>query len=66
MGIFFVRLFDNLNTFGWTAFGSFPANIFEIGRNFVHDYLGDIAVHLENLGAKVDTNLIASAKVLVY
>lgn len=55
-----------LNAFGRAAFGCFFADILELGRNFIYDYLSYIAIHLENLRAKIDTNLVSGTEIFVY
>jgi hypothetical protein len=55
-----------LDALGRAAFGRFLADFFEFGRNFIHYNLGDIAIHFENLGAKIDTDLVSSAEISVY
>jgi hypothetical protein len=56
----------NLDALGRAAFGGFLADFFEFGRDFINDNLGGIAIHFENLGAKIATDLVSSAQVFVY
>jgi hypothetical protein len=60
------RLFDNLDALGRAAFGSLTADILELGRDILDDDFGRVAIHLEDLGAKIDADLVPGAEVFVY
>jgi hypothetical protein len=54
------------NAFGRAALGCFLADILKLGWYFIYDYLRRIAIHLENLRAKIDTNLVSGTEIFVY
>jgi hypothetical protein len=56
----------DLDAFSGTAVYRLLANVLIFRGHFVNYNLGDVTIHFEHFGAKIDADLITRAEVFVY